>query len=102
MPQEITAGGVSEDNPPDASNTLHDRSYDRAIKLQRLLLAAAGWPDCREVYEKNLREVEKRSLLLERIAARLRLIGRFGDHDVETRVRLAGHNLGIPKLARNG
>jgi hypothetical protein len=46
--------------------------------------------------------VEKRTLLLERIAARLRLIDRFDDHDFEAAVRLAQHNLVIPKLASDG
>jgi hypothetical protein len=46
--------------------------------------------------------VEKRALLLERIAARLRLIGRFNTHDVEAAARLAGHNLSFSKLAQDG
>jgi hypothetical protein len=37
--------------------------------------------------------IEKRALLLERIAARLRLIGRFNDRDLELAVRLGLHNL---------
>lgn len=37
--------------------------------------------------------VEKRAVLLERIAARLRLIGHFDDDDLERAVRLAQHNL---------
>jgi hypothetical protein len=58
LPLEITAGGVSEDDPPSATNTLHDESHDRALKLQRLLLAAAGWPDCAQAYRENLAEAE--------------------------------------------
>jgi hypothetical protein len=45
---------------------------------------------------------EKRALLLMRIGARLRLIGRFTDRDFEAAVRLAKHNLIIPKLASDG
>lgn len=38
--------------------------------------------------------VEKRTQLLERVAARLRLVGpRFNTYDVEHAVRLAQHNL---------
>jgi hypothetical protein len=37
--------------------------------------------------------VDKRALLLERIAARLRLIGRFNDHDLERAVQAGLHNL---------
>ena len=37
---------------------------------------------------------EKRVLLLERIAARLRLIGRFDDRDLEAAVQVAAHNQG--------
>jgi hypothetical protein len=41
--------------------------------------------------------VEKRALLLERVAARLRLAGpRFNERDFEDAVRLANHNLRIP------
>jgi hypothetical protein len=38
--------GASEDNPPHPnSERLFDLSYPKAIKLQRALVAAAGWPD---------------------------------------------------------
>ena len=43
--------------------------------------------------------VEKRALLFERIAARLRLVGRFNDDDFERAVRLAQHNLHFPNFA---
>jgi hypothetical protein len=43
--------------------------------------------------------VEKRAILLERIAARLRLIGRFNDRDLELAVRAGLHNLQFSKLA---
>lgn len=58
MPLEITGLGCSETEPPRAHNTLHDQSYTRAIKMQRLLLSVAGWPDCRAAYEENLRDAE--------------------------------------------
>jgi hypothetical protein len=58
LPLEVTSAGVSEADPPRATNTLHDKSYDRALKLQQLLLAAAGWPDCKTAYQENLREAE--------------------------------------------
>ena len=60
LPSEITAGGVSEDNPPPPKSTrLHDKSYEKVLTLQRELLAVAGWPDCREAYERNLRNAEE-------------------------------------------
>ena len=58
-------------------------------------------PDDRAALADEL-PVEKRALLLERIAARLRLIGRFTDRDFEAAVRLAGHNLDFTKLAQRG
>ena len=60
LPSEITAGGVSEDNPPPPKSTrLHDKAYEKVLALQRELLAVAGWPDCREAYERNLRNAEE-------------------------------------------
>jgi hypothetical protein len=60
LPEEVTALGVSEDNPPDpASTTGWDQSYRKAIGLQRALLAAAGWPNCRAAYEENLHDAEE-------------------------------------------
>jgi hypothetical protein len=47
--------------------------------------------------------MEKRALLLERIAARLRLVGPdFNDDDLERAVRLGMHNLDFSKLAQDG
>ena len=60
LPCEITAGGVSEDSPPPPNSTrLHDKAYEKVLALQRELLAVAGWPDCREAYERNLRNAEE-------------------------------------------
>jgi hypothetical protein len=60
LPLEITALGVSETAAPNPeSNRLNDLSYPKALALQRALIAAAGWPDCRAVYEQNLREAEE-------------------------------------------
>jgi hypothetical protein len=57
LPREITALGVSEDCPPNPDSIYpFDHSWHKAIKLQRELLKVAGWPDCREAYEKNLRD----------------------------------------------
>ena len=57
-------------------------------QLETVMDAAANLP------------VEKRALLLERIGARLRLVGPgFNDDDFERAVRLAGHNLDFSKLA---
>jgi hypothetical protein len=56
LPEEVTSLGVSEDNPPDPKNIgAWDSSYDKAIKLQRKLVATVGWPDCRAAYERGER-----------------------------------------------
>ena len=57
LPSEITAGGVSRGPTRPTANehaACTDKSYDKALALQRELLAAAGWPECREAYERNL------------------------------------------------
>jgi hypothetical protein len=60
LPSEITALGVSEDHPPPSnSDYLYEKSYEKALALQRELLAVAGWPDCRETYQRNLRNAEE-------------------------------------------
>ena len=44
--------------------------------------------------------IEKRAILLERIAARLRFVGpRFNTYDVERALRVAQHNFGFPSFA---
>jgi hypothetical protein len=59
LPAEIDGLGVSEDDPPDpASANAWDMAYPKDIGLQRQLVAAAGWPDCRTAYEKNLQEAQ--------------------------------------------
>ena len=50
LPREITSFGVSDDD---------DLRDDQAIKLQRELLAAVGWPDCRDAYQQRLADAEK-------------------------------------------
>ena len=60
LPSEIIARGVSPDLPPDPnSGRAMDESYDKALAIQRELLAVAGWPDCRQVYERNLADAEQ-------------------------------------------
>jgi hypothetical protein len=57
LPAEILARGVSPDFPPSPnSGRMMDKSYDKALAIQRELLAVAGWPDCRQAYERNLAE----------------------------------------------
>src|SRR6188472_3143559 len=62
LPREIGALGCSEEDlarvAPD-SPRLWDKALPRSLELQRRLLALAGWPDCREAYETNLREAEE-------------------------------------------
>jgi hypothetical protein len=58
LPLEITLLGCSQDDeppeyPPDR------KSLQRSQALQRQLLAVAGWPDCRQVYERNLARAKK-------------------------------------------
>ena len=57
LPIEITVLGIDEDDlDPEDENYKSDL---KALKLQKELLAIAGWPDCRSVYEKNLRKAEE-------------------------------------------
>jgi hypothetical protein len=60
LPIEITGLGVSETEPPDPPLTGFDASYPKGLKLQRALVAAAGWPaDCLRAYDDNLREAQE-------------------------------------------
>ena len=60
LPSEILSRGVSPDFPPyPNSGRAMDESYGKALAIQRELLAVAGWPDCRQAYERNLREAEE-------------------------------------------
>jgi hypothetical protein len=66
LPCEITALGVDDDDgDPDSERTNlrgdgpWKRSLKRAVAWQRQLLRIAGWPDCRQEYEKNLADAEK-------------------------------------------
>jgi hypothetical protein len=60
LPLEISRLGVSPDLPPDPND---GRGWDRAdpkiLALQHELLQIVGWPDCREAYERNLRNAEE-------------------------------------------
>ena len=60
LPYEITCLGTAEWE----KDTLEpDRGWDAqwqtCIEIQRELLKIAGWPDCRRVYEHNLKEAEE-------------------------------------------
>jgi hypothetical protein len=57
LPIEITALGVSEDSDR-AGVTAGALSVLPALEQQRELLAIAGWPNCKSVYEANLAEAE--------------------------------------------
>jgi hypothetical protein len=57
LPAEIDGLGI-HDAPDPASNNAWDMAYPKVIGLQRQLLAAAGWPDCRKAYEENLKEAQ--------------------------------------------
>jgi hypothetical protein len=60
LPSEIISRGVSPNRPPSPnSDRPMDKSYDKALAIQRELLAVAGWPQCREAYERNLAEAEE-------------------------------------------
>ena len=58
LPSCITALGVSEGDPPSYLDEHRRADWLTAQELQRELLAAAGWPDCRVAYEENLAEAE--------------------------------------------
>jgi hypothetical protein len=58
LPIEITPLGVSEDLI-DSDDSRYQGDL-KALKLQRELLTIAGWPDCRKIYEEELRDAEQR------------------------------------------
>jgi hypothetical protein len=57
LPLEITRLGVGEGalDPEDH----HYQDDLKILALQRELLALAGWPDCRSLYQEKLREAEE-------------------------------------------
>ena len=59
LPIEITPLGVDQDDTPDNRGPTWEPSMQKAIALQKQLLAIAGWPDCRHVYEEELRDAEQ-------------------------------------------
>jgi hypothetical protein len=60
LPYEITALGCSEnDLPVEPGSRDWEKSIPKAVALQRQFLAVASWPDCREIYEEELRDAEK-------------------------------------------
>jgi hypothetical protein len=60
LPYEITALGCSEDDLPlDRDISDWNKTPPKAVALQRQFLAVAGWPDCRAIYEEELRDAEK-------------------------------------------
>jgi hypothetical protein len=62
LPDTIISLGVSEETAaavdPDSTYGFED-SYAVAVALQRELIAAAGWPNCRAAYADNLREAQR-------------------------------------------
>jgi hypothetical protein len=58
LPVEVTALGVTQGLPPDHLLAHQVADWRDAQALQRELLEVAGWPDCRGVYEENLRKAE--------------------------------------------
>jgi hypothetical protein len=58
LPLEVTPLGIDEDDidPEDRENYKSDL---KTLKLQKELLAIAGWPNCKAVYEEELRDAEK-------------------------------------------
>jgi hypothetical protein len=60
LPREITALGISEDYLSDVdANEARAHGWPKALALQKQLLKLAGWPNCRQAYEENLREAEE-------------------------------------------
>jgi hypothetical protein len=62
LPYEITALGVSQDDTPDNNGSTWEPSMPKAIALQRELLAIAGWPDCQQICEGELRNAEEHAV----------------------------------------
>ena len=60
FPPEIAGPlGCSEDDLPiDPEADAWEKSKPKVLEWQRQLLAVAGWPDCRHVYEEELRDAE--------------------------------------------
>src|SRR5215467_9016735 len=59
LPREITALGLNEgDLSAVDADEARDRAYPKVLRLQKQLLALAGWPSCRQQYEENLRKAE--------------------------------------------
>jgi hypothetical protein len=59
LPDTIVGLGISEQRYAKACEndhrmSLYERTFAKAIHFQRLLLEMAGFPDCRDAYEKNL------------------------------------------------
>jgi hypothetical protein len=61
FPPEIAGPlGCSEDDLPiDPEADAWEKSKPKVLEWQRQLLAVAGWPDCRHVYEEELRDAEE-------------------------------------------
>jgi hypothetical protein len=60
LPREIIALGCSQDDEVDAdSGRCWDQALPKVLAIQRKLLEVAGWPECREAYEANLREAKE-------------------------------------------
>ena len=56
LPEEVICLGVSQNSPPDYLDAHQKADWRQAQALQRELLKAVGWPDCRHAYRENLAE----------------------------------------------
>jgi hypothetical protein len=61
LPVGVTRLGVDQGDTPENCGPEWDATMPKAIRLQRELLAIAGWPDCRAEYERQLREAKERA-----------------------------------------
>jgi hypothetical protein len=88
LPDTITSLGVSEETAasidPDTAQGW-GQSFPQAIELQRALIAAAGWPNCRAVYEKNLFDAENRANYCEHLNRHPERGGQGTGCDMESR-----------------
>ena len=66
LPREVSSLGCSEGEESD-SGPSHE-SWHQAIELQRELIKIAGWPDCRAVFEENLRDAQSRVAYAQELA----------------------------------
>ena len=101
LPCEISALGCGEEDlplEPDCSDW--DKSIPKAFALQRQFLAVAGWPDCRHVYEEELRDAEKHAAYCRDLVKHPDRGGQGTGSDPESRRKASANALAKVKYRR--